>query len=231
MAAFQPLAHHSLRFAGLTLALACLGLASAWQLAPTEAAMEKYVDCPAQGMTRATGETGKRYLENNRMKNRFRAPAKIDRSVTLAKLLQPGDDENRWSTTKDIPVQITGYVAFAIQNWEGEGCNCYKRDENHSDTHVDLVLSPADYNDLTKHVVVELTPRTKYLGRMAGKDWSTGGLIRQFMHKKVTVTGYLLYDFGHKLQARNTNPKDPKKRNWRATAWEVHPVTDIRLAE
>jgi len=53
--------------------------------------------------------------------------------------------------------------------------------------------------------------RSKYLGR-----W-------------VRVQGWMLFDFEHSNMAENTRPGNPK--NWRGTAWEIHPVTSIEIAE
>ncbi len=45
--------------------------------------------------------------------------------------------------------------------------------------------------------------------------------------KKVRVTGWMFFDSDHNTEAENTNPGGPK--NWRATSWEVHPVTGFEV--
>jgi hypothetical protein len=45
----------------------------------------------------------------------------------------------------------------------------------------------------------------------------------------VKVTGWMLFDVEHQSEAENTAPGRP--RNWRATAWEVHPVTAIEIVQ
>jgi len=39
----------------------------------------------------------------------------------------------------------------------------------------------------------------------------------------------MLFDAEHKDEAKNTAPGRP--RNWRATAWEVHPATLIEVVQ
>jgi len=60
-------------------------------------------------------------------------------------------------------------------------------------------------------------------------DWSTDTLRRQFKGKWVEVTGWLLFDTAHIKQAENTNPGH--NGNWRATCWEIHPVTKISMLD
>jgi len=164
------------------------------------------------------------------LKNRVDAPTRFDSSVTLKAMLEPGRDRHRWDSRTGDGVRITGYVAWIIPNFLGESCNCYRTDDAHTDDHLDLVLFPADTSYFPKHVIVEITPRMKYLAKQRGTDWSTPALQKKFLGKKVTVEGWLLYDKGHEDIAKNTHPVDPKHRNWRATCWEVHPVTNIKLA-
>jgi hypothetical protein len=58
-----------------------------------------------------------------------------------------------------------------------------------------------------------------------GVDWSTAALKERINGKWVRVKGWLLFDQEHVNQAENTNPGND--RNWRATVWEIHPVTEI----
>jgi hypothetical protein len=45
--------------------------------------------------------------------------------------------------------------------------------------------------------------------------------------KWVEFTGWLMFDTMHVDGAENTNPGDPM--NWRATCWEIHPVTSFKV--
>jgi hypothetical protein len=38
-----------------------------------------------------------------------------------------------------------------------------------------------------------------------------------------------LFDFAHASEAENTNPGH--KGNWRATCWEIHPITNIKILD
>jgi hypothetical protein len=39
--------------------------------------------------------------------------------------------------------------------------------------------------------------------------------------------GWLYLDVGHTEEAENTSPGNPE--NWRATGWEIHPITKITV--
>ncbi len=56
-------------------------------------------------------------------------------------------------------------------------------------------------------------------------DWSTDALKTQLIGQWVKFTGWLLFDFEHTGQAENSSPGNPA--NWRATCWEVHPVSSF----
>ncbi len=47
--------------------------------------------------------------------------------------------------------------------------------------------------------------------------------------KCVAFTGFLFYDSIHADEAENTAPG--RKKNWRKTAWEVHPVTSYEVLD
>jgi len=191
--------------------------------------MEKFILCPATGLHRNGKAPLGKELHLNLLKNRYLAPTRFDPSITITQLLKPGDDRHRWDQSKSTGATITGYVALIIPNVLGEDCNCYKQDDAHTDTHIDLVASESDVNNFKKHLIIEITPRMKYLAKKCGEDWSTIGLSKQFYHRWVNVEGWLLWDYAHEKQARNTNPKHLDKV-WRATCWEIHPVTSIKLS-
>jgi hypothetical protein len=65
-----------------------------------------------------------------------------------------------------------------------------------------------------------------------GKDWSTDALKSDnqgIIGRWIEVSGWLLFDIAHRNGAENTNPGDPA--NWRATCWEIHPITSIKLLD
>ena len=161
----------------------------------------------------------------NQLKNRYGAPqdSQIDHSITLSAMLAPGDDKTRWSSTSGA--EVTGFV-LDVKPGGGETCNCGKTDASHTDSHIELVLHTSD-TAMTQSVVVEVTPRLQAILSASGTDWSTKALRKQILHKWIKVRGWMTFDSQHANAAENTNPGGTS--NWRATAWEIHPVTDIQV--
>lgn len=161
----------------------------------------------------------------NQLKNRYVAPQQNeeDQSITLSALLAPGDDKTRWNTTRGA--EVIGFV-LDVKPGGGETCNCGKTDPVHTDVHIELVLHATDTAN-TQSVVVEVTPRLRAIMAASGTDWSTTTLRTQIRHKWVKVRGWMTFDSQHANAAENTNPGGAN--NWRATAWEIHPVTDIQV--
>ncbi len=162
----------------------------------------------------------------NRLKNRYTAPQanEINHSISLSAILAPGNDTTRWSSTSGA--EITGYV-FDVKPGGRETCNCGKTDPVHTNAHIELVLSPTD-SAATRRVVVEVTPRMRAIMAASGTNWSTTTLRKQLLHKSVKVRGWMTFDTQHANAAENTNPGGAN--NWRATAWEIHPVTSLESA-
>jgi len=163
----------------------------------------------------------------NQLKNRYAAPQpnEVDQSITLSTILVPGDDKTRWSPTSGA--EVTGFV-LDVKPGGGETCNCGKTDAVHTDTHIELVLHATD-TATTQSMVVEVTPRLRAIMGASGTDWSTKTLRKQLRHKWVKIRGWMMFDSQHSNAAENTNPGGA--RNWRATAWEIHPVTDIQIVQ
>jgi hypothetical protein len=182
--------------------------------------MDDFEGCKLDGTA-----TSARLKNLNRLKNRYTAPtgAAINHSITLSALLAPGDDKTRWNSTSGA--EITGFV-LDVKPGGGETCNCGKTDPVHTDAHIELVLHATD-TAMTQSVVVEVTPRMRAIMKANGTDWSTIRLRTQFRHKWAKVSGWMTFDTQHANAAENTNPGGAN--NWRATAWEIHPVTDIQI--
>ncbi|HXP49064.1 MAG TPA: hypothetical protein VN922_03875 [Bacteroidia bacterium] len=163
----------------------------------------------------------------NTLKNRYTFPdsADFDRSVTLSAMLAPGEDKNRFSDHK--AVDITGYVND-VKVGGDESCNCHERSPQYRDTHIELVL-PRNLIEEKHCVIVEVTPRMREIMAEKGIDWSTDNLRKTIKGHMVRVKGWLLFDEEHLTQAENTDPDNPK--DWRATCWEVHPVTSIEVED
>jgi hypothetical protein len=162
------------------------------------------------------------------LKNRKTAPKgeEIDSLVSLPAMLAPGADYTRFDSDKGATIQ--GYV-MSVKVGGIESCNCKAKDEIDRDTHIALSLAPGAPEK--QWVIVEVTPRLRL--QMKGKaDWSTEALKNKktgILNKWVEVTGWLLFDLAHVNEAENTKPG--RKLNWRATCWEIHPVTSIKILD
>ncbi len=146
------------------------------------------------------------------------SPSAIDNSAKLEKLLEPGEDRDRWNHDKGA--EITGYVIL-VKPGGIETANCKARDLLHRDVHIEIALT----KDAKKNegVIVEVTP----WGRADHPDWTAAKLKPKLLHKKVTIKGWLMDDIEHWNAAENTNPHH--KANWRGTIWEIHPITSIMV--
>jgi hypothetical protein len=143
----------------------------------------------------------------------FPCSEKINPTVTLAAMLAPGNDIGRWKVR--YGAAITGYD---VKVGGIETVNCGARDPRDRDTHIELVPDPMD-SGAALRLIVEVTPRWRAIVAAKGVDWST--------EHWVNVTGWMLFDVEHKNEPENTAPG--RARNWRATAWEIHPVTGIEV--
>jgi hypothetical protein len=161
----------------------------------------------------------------NRHKNRSTAPDEdqIDPEVSLAALLAPGNDENRFDQEKGA--RITAFVIDVQPGGKGETCNCGAKKVIDMDTHIELGLASGVPG--IQRVIVEVTPRLRLAMKDQGEDWSSQALSQKIKGKWVEVTGWLLFDSMHVDGAENTNPGGDM--NWRATCWEIHPLTSIKV--
>lgn len=159
----------------------------------------------------------------NEKKNRYEPPkaADIDGNVNLAAILAPGDDVDRFDESKGAT--LTGFVVD-VKKGGIEDCNCKATKPIDCDTHIELAL--AEGAPTTQRVIVEVTPR---LRAMMGNGWTTEALADPstgIKGKWIEVSGWLLFDVMHVNEAENTNPGGA--HNWRATCWEIHPITNIK---
>ena len=181
---------------------------------------EIYRGCPLEGSA-----VPERYRASNRLKNRLTAPspADIDSAATLAALLAHGREAD-WSDGRGA--SIVGYV-FDVKEGGEETVNCGDTDVRYRDTHIEVVLDTADTR-ATVRLIVEVTPRWRaFMTDTHGGDWSTAALQSALTGRWVRFTGWLFWDFSHADEAELTDPGGT--HNWRATVWEVHPVTGIRV--
>jgi hypothetical protein len=178
--------------------------------------------CPLQGKT-----TNSSLMALNRLKNRTVAPLRtqVNSAISLTAVLAPGNDLNRWHSTQGVI--ITGYVVD-VKPGGPESVNCGATDPTHTDTHIELALNAGDMEGI-HHMIVEVTPRWRAMMAAKGKDWSTAKLKTALTGHKITVVGWMMLDKEHCNASENTNPGGV--HNWRATCWEIHPVSALGPAQ
>lgn len=174
-------------------------------------------DCPQQGWALTT-----EMRAFDSLKNRTQLPSSddFDERVTLDSLLEPGDDRGRWSEGR--AAKIEGYVV-GVRRGGVEVTNCYSM--RIRDTHIYVARSlnapPRE------RIVVEVTPRLREWARQQGYDWSESTLESALVGRWCRIEGWMLFDREHAQESENLSPGDAQ--NWRATAWEIHPVTSITV--
>lgn len=149
------------------------------------------------------------------LKNRDDTPTAINPAITLELMLDPGNDLARFK--HGDAATITGFVAKVVPGGL-ESCNCHAKDMALRDTHIVLVAAMVDAKKSHRHVIVEVTP--VFHDQVGSTDD-----LRKLVGKRVTITGWMFFDGQHKQNAFNTEPNGTNI--WRATAWEIHPVTSI----
>jgi hypothetical protein len=77
--------------------------------------------------------------------------------------------------------------------------------------------------------VLEVTPKFRQWAATQGMDWSEETLQAQLVGHWVEFEGWLYFDVGHDEESENVAPGNPE--NWRATAWEIHPITKITVVQ
>ncbi|HKR04561.1 MAG TPA: hypothetical protein VJY62_07980, partial [Bacteroidia bacterium] len=166
-----------------------------------------------------------REFNQNVFKNRWNPPPdnQIDGQISLEDLISNGVNEHSFSQNKAVTLE--GYI-FDIKPGGLETCNCHATKSIFKDTHIELTPSENETSP-DKRVIIEVTPRIRMLKQQNGDDWTTGNLKSMYLNHFVRVTGWLFYDHSHEKQAFLSDPDDNKGDNWRATCWEVHPVTEI----
>jgi len=142
-----------------------------------------------------------------------------------------------------IPVTVEGYfeivkpqatTAPSGTKRVGESPNCHSWDEEDTDWHMALVADPTETED--RSVVVEPTPRTK----RNNPGWTPQKVLPLAVRKtpksprreaeaaRVRVTGFLMLDPVHPTHIRGRcTASCNTKTFYRATLWEIHPVTRI----
>jgi hypothetical protein len=175
--------------------------------------------CPSQGLALT-----QQRRDFHRLKNRtdLPHPTDFDNSVTLMSLLKPGEDRARWSTSR--AARIDGYVV-SVATGPLELTNCYF--PGRRDTHIHIGLRPD--SPPREQLVLETTPRLEDWAKRRGWDWSAESLKSNLLGRRVRFEGWLFFDMTHAGESENIAPDRPG--NWRATAWEIHPVTGFEILQ
>ena len=169
---------------------------------------------------------GSRTYALNELKNRyyFPQPADYDTTITLQKMVQAS--EYAFSPSK--AVVVTGYV-YRVKTGGVESCNCRSKDPAYMDTHIELVVS-RNQTGPAQRVIAEVTPRLRLMMADKGEDWSTATLRKALVGRRVKIAGWLLYDREHATEDFADDPGDSRGgQNWRASSWEIHPITYIQI--
>ncbi|MEO7970181.1 MAG: hypothetical protein ABI698_02700 [bacterium] len=163
--------------------------------------------CPTSGLALTAQRR-----EFQQLKNRTALPQALDfdTRVTLGTLLQPGDDQARWISSRAATLE--GYVV-SISSGPLEAANCFCRRDVH------IMIGPRPDSPGREQVVLEVTPRMATTKELESLQQLTG--------RRVSFEGWLFFDGLHAGEAENTAPG--KVNNWRATGWELHPLTKIEI--
>ena len=175
------------------------------------------LNCPNAGIAFTS-----RVRQLHQLKNRttLPQPSDFDDKVTLDALLEPGDDTNRWQT--DHAARIRGEV-IDVAYARPEATNCFSPCRR--DIHILVALRQGVPK--REQLVLEVTPNLRDWATRSGMDWSESSLKTQLLGHSCEFAGWLYFDVGHAEESENTAPHKPD--NWRATAWEIHPVTEITV--
>lgn len=173
--------------------------------------------CPPQGIAFTQNRR-----EVHRLKNRTARPREtdFDPRVTLSALLQPGEDSTRWSMSNAARVQ--GYVV-SLANAGVELANCYAPCRR--DIHINVALRPDA--PASEQVVLEITAEIRKWAMGNGWDWSEAKLKQELVGHWCSFEGWMFFDKYHAGESENIAPG--RQGNWRATAWEIHPVTNFQV--
>ena len=189
-----------------------------------------YRGCPACG---TTTDTKLRTL--NVQKNRA-AAVTSPQKASVQEIRDPANNTGKFTPNKQV--WVTGFVASVDPGGLQETCNCRRADLR--DVHINVVADPSEVGDQSKYVVVEFTPRWE---KTFGLDDSNYDAMRQAVEDKikgkwVKFSGWMMFDFIHQDASQSTAPGNPacpndgqqhSGCNWRATPWEVHPVTAYEI--
>ena len=174
-------------------------------------------NCPNAGIAFTSRARHLHLLKNRTALPR---PSDFDLAITLDALLQPGDDTNRWQT--DHAARIQGEV-IDVAYARPEASNCF----NPCRRDIHILVAARKEAPKKEQLVLEVTPNLRDWATKQGMDWSESSLRTLLIGHWCEFAGWLYFDVGHAYESENISPHKPD--NWRATAWELHPVTEIKV--
>ena len=176
------------------------------------------IPCSIQGNAQRVND---RLLNIYKNRYTYPTPNDIDPDFNWTELAKPGDDRDQYNNNN--AAVLRGYV-FAVKMSEPETCNCKSKDPNFRDTHI--ILTPnASEAGIATQVIVEVTPRLRAMMASKGVDWSQTAL-KNLKGQFIEVTGWLFYDYKHGDKSAKIEKEETATRS---TAWEIHPITSIKI--
>ncbi len=220
-----------------------------------DADVEDYNSCHTDYPTGCSG-SGKYDPFLNLAKNQLPRPASDNAPVldeaaykTLEQKIPDGLARSNHGDFKDQLAQlgegqeraVVGYLYYAKETG-AESSNCELTGDDNVDYHIgigfdsDLAsrvtakkLSATDRKALTQtSVIVEMTPQYRAYYET---NWTLDEL-KKVMGKKVKVIGQLIIDNEHNVPSQNCGFRDDAANTcWRASVWELHPVTAFLVCD
>jgi hypothetical protein len=176
----------------------------------TCSAQTSVANCPPEG--KATDDLTK---HTNTLKNRDIIRGKIDSTIVFDSIIRSGKED----TARFKPAEYVSVTGFVLAADEGgpESCNCFSKDSAAENIKLFLGHSLDSWKDSV--FVIEITPKFSKLHPEVHPELMIG--------RKVTITGYVMYNPDAKRFALNVC-KNCRVSD-RKTAWEICPVTDVKV--
>jgi len=174
-------------------------------------------NCPLTGQ--ATDAQTKKL---NWLMNRASLPTdrEIDKEISLESLLNSKDSAGLFSDRYAATVE--GFV-YSFEEGKAASCNCFSNDKMNWD-YILYLSKDGKAKELSDCALVSITPASRRLH----PNW-TPEYLKSLKGKQIKVTGWMLYNFPETRLSYESHPNALKLE--RHTAWEIHPVTDMKIDE
>jgi hypothetical protein len=164
----------------------------------------------------------------NRLRNRFILPEKpgdVNAEIKIEDLLGSTSTKPTDKVRATSAAKVSGYVQ-EVRDGGPEIANCQTNDQE--DWNTVILLSKDPVATPEQCILAVVTPRMRKLIKGSAPDWNTSNLkLTLVKGSKIEVTGWLFFD----QTTLKNSANNPNHMNdvWRGTAWEIHPVTDLRF--